>query len=256
MASIGTVTTGTWNATRIGLAYGGTNTDLSGGAAIGDILFANSTTSFARLAGVATGNSLISGGVGVSPSWGKIGLATHVSGTLPVANGGTGQTSYTDGELLIGNTTGNTLTKATLTAGPGINITNGNGSITITNSLATNITQVTGTAAITTISLTDVTLSTPMSVTPGAGDYIVSFTGSVANSNSGKGVTVSIYVNGSQLTYTQSTGTSSNANDKQSVAFNAYVTSLGAGQPIEVYWRTESNTATLTNRCLIVRKVN
>jgi hypothetical protein len=33
--------------------------------------------------------------------------------------------------LLIGNTTGNTLTKATLTAGTGITITNGAGSITI-----------------------------------------------------------------------------------------------------------------------------
>jgi hypothetical protein len=58
-------------------------------------------------------------------------LSTGVTGTLPVANGGTGQTSYTDGQLLIGNTTGNTLAKATLTAGSGISITNGGGSITI-----------------------------------------------------------------------------------------------------------------------------
>ena len=58
-------------------------------------------------------------------------LTTGVTGTLPVANGGTGQTSYTDGQLLIGNTTGNTLTKATLTAGSGVTITNGAGSITI-----------------------------------------------------------------------------------------------------------------------------
>jgi hypothetical protein len=58
-------------------------------------------------------------------------LSTGVTGTLPVANGGTGQTSYTDGQLLIGNTTGNTLTKATLTAGTGITVTNASGSITI-----------------------------------------------------------------------------------------------------------------------------
>jgi len=51
--------------------------------------------------------------------------------TTPVTAGGTGQTSYTDGQLLIGNTTGNTLTKATLTAGTNVTITNGNGSITI-----------------------------------------------------------------------------------------------------------------------------
>ena len=53
------------------------------------------------------------------------------TGTVAVANGGTGQSSYTDGQLLIGNSTGNTLTKATLTAGTGISITNGSGSITV-----------------------------------------------------------------------------------------------------------------------------
>ena len=50
---------------------------------------------------------------------------------LAVADGGTGQGSYTNGQLLIGNTTGNTLTKATLTAGTGISVTNGSGAITI-----------------------------------------------------------------------------------------------------------------------------
>jgi hypothetical protein len=53
------------------------------------------------------------------------------TGTLNVNKGGTGQTTYTNGQLLIGNTTGNTLAKATLTAGTGITVTNGGGSITI-----------------------------------------------------------------------------------------------------------------------------
>jgi len=67
-----------------------------------------------------------------SPITGSGTLAVSYSGTaLPVANGGTGQTSYTNGQLLIGNTAGNTLTKATLTAGSGVSITNGAGSITI-----------------------------------------------------------------------------------------------------------------------------
>jgi len=54
-----------------------------------------------------------------------------LAGTVTVAAGGTGQTTYTDGQLLIGNSTGNTLTKATLTAGSGISVTNGSGSITL-----------------------------------------------------------------------------------------------------------------------------
>jgi hypothetical protein len=60
-------------------------------------------------------------------------LSTGVTGTLAVSSGGTGQTTYTDGQLLIGNTTGSTLEKATLSAGDGISITNGSGSITIAN---------------------------------------------------------------------------------------------------------------------------
>ena len=75
---------------------------------------------------------------GVNTS-GQLNIATYVTGTLPSANlptvpvdkGGTGETTYTNGQLLIGNTTGNTLTKATLTAGTNITITNGTGSITI-----------------------------------------------------------------------------------------------------------------------------
>lgn len=64
-------------------------------------------------------------------SVGTIATGTWNATTIAVNRGGTGQTSYTDGQLLIGNTTGNTLTKATLTAGTGVTITNGAGSITI-----------------------------------------------------------------------------------------------------------------------------
>jgi hypothetical protein len=54
---------------------------------------------------------------------------------LAAANGGTGQTTFTDGELLIGKTDGS-LAKATLTAGSNITITNGDGAITIASSAA------------------------------------------------------------------------------------------------------------------------
>lgn len=77
-----------------------------------------------------------------------VSLTDGVNGTLPVANGGTGQTSYTDGQLLIGNTSGNTLTKATLTAGTGISITNGNGSISIAATNSGTVTSVTGSSPV------------------------------------------------------------------------------------------------------------
>ena len=85
-------------------------------------------------AGPTTGVTLSSGEKALVAWNGSDFIKITSSGVLAVANGGTGQSSYTNGQLLIGNTTGNTLTKATLTAGTGITITNGTGSITIASS--------------------------------------------------------------------------------------------------------------------------
>ena len=90
ITAVGTLTIGTWNATIVAAPYGGTG---FGSYAIGDLLYADTTTTLAKLPDIATGNALISGGVSTAPSWGKIGLATHISGTLPIANGGTGATT-------------------------------------------------------------------------------------------------------------------------------------------------------------------
>jgi hypothetical protein len=74
----------------------------------------------------ADSSQLVSG-AGISIAGNTIGLTTPVA----VVNGGTGNTSYTDGQLLIGNSSTGGLTKATLTAGTNISITNGNGTVTI-----------------------------------------------------------------------------------------------------------------------------
>ena len=63
---------------------------------------------------------------------GTIATGTWEGTTIAVNQGGTGQTTYINGELLIGNTTGNTLAKATLTAGSTkLSIVNSTGSITL-----------------------------------------------------------------------------------------------------------------------------
>ena len=69
-------------------------------------------------------------GYGTAATVASTNLATSVSGTLEVANGGTGlSTTPANGQIDIGNGTG--FTRATLTAGTGITITNGAGSIAI-----------------------------------------------------------------------------------------------------------------------------
>lgn len=98
-----TLTNSTWSGNPIAVDRGGTG--LTGYTA-GDILYASGSTTISRLADVGTGNALISGGVGSDPLWGKVDLATHITGTLPVANGGTGNTIFASGNLLIGNGTG------------------------------------------------------------------------------------------------------------------------------------------------------
>lgn len=90
-------------------------------------------TDFVLVASGTSGSNVSTisfGSTGLTPNSATSGAVT-VAGTLAVGSGGTGQTSYTDGQLLIGNSTGNTLAKATLTAGSNITITNGPGSITI-----------------------------------------------------------------------------------------------------------------------------
>lgn len=164
LTSVGTIATGTWNGTAIGVLYGGTGqtsyTD-------GQLLIGNSTgntlTKATLTAGtnisITNGNGSITinadaaaptGGDGIAVSGSTVSVdlktngglviesekiavdlgATSITGTLAVGDGGTGQTSYTDGQLLIGKTDG-TLAKATLTQGSNVTITNGNGTITI-----------------------------------------------------------------------------------------------------------------------------
>lgn len=84
--------------------------------AVGDLIYANTTTSIAKLADVSTGNVLLSGGVNTAPSYGKVGLSTHTSGILPVANGGTGYGSDGIGTLTFNTTpdTGTALTEGQL----------------------------------------------------------------------------------------------------------------------------------------------
>ena len=196
--------------------------------AIGDILFAGTSTTLSKLADVATGNALISGGIGVAPSYGKIGLTTHVSGTLPVANGGTGVTDASTGSGGVVLSTSPTLvtpilgtpTSGTLTSCTGLPISGlvgststalGVGSIELGHATDTTISRVSAgriaveginvVTASSTDTLTNKTLVTPILGTPTSGTLTsctglpltTGVTGILPVANGGTGVTQSAY---------------------------------------------------------------
>ena len=55
--------------------------------------------------GLGTATTLLHGNATGDPTWGAVVLTTDVSGTLPVANGGTGLATLTDHALYVGNLT-------------------------------------------------------------------------------------------------------------------------------------------------------
>lgn len=101
----GTGTAPSWGKVNLQTTVNGSLPAANGGTGqtaytTGDLLFASSATALGKLNAVATGNVLLANGTGTAPSWGKVDLQNSVNGSLPAANGGTGQTSYTTGDLL------------------------------------------------------------------------------------------------------------------------------------------------------------
>ena len=97
LETVGTLTTGVWNGTAIGVAYGGT---ASTTICLNNVILGNTTSGFKCTAGHGTvGQFLTSGGAGAAPTW--------TSGTLDVAldYAWTGEHSFTSA----------TTTRATIT---------------------------------------------------------------------------------------------------------------------------------------------
>lgn len=241
---------------------------LPNSSTVGDILYSNSANNISGLTAVATGNALISGGASTAPSWGKIGLTTHISGTLPIANGGTGQITQTaafnslspttvKGDIIVFDGTNN------ISLGVG-----SNGQVLTADSTQTSgikwatitipvDTQIVNVSALTTTSTTAVDMTGCSLVTAGTGTkiYQVIFSGEIQSSANNITITVQLNIAG----VAQATTVRAQRCTTGSVPFTImtqFVTSaLASGQTIKVQWFTGSGTAKLNRGSLAIQGV-
>lgn len=218
--------TGSITVTNTGVTSASAGTGISISTSTGAVTFTNTgVTSFSA------------GTTGFSPTSASTG-AVVLSGTLNTSNGGTGITATpTNGQLLIGNGTGYTL--STLTAGTGISVTNASGAITLTNTGVTSF-------------QTSLNGLTPSTASTGA----ITLAGTLATTSGGTGTTVAPtagqllvgQTGGTFVPFTVTTGTgiSTVTGSGTFQINNTGVIELTAGTAISVSASTGSITVTNT----------
>lgn len=115
--------------------------------------------------------------------------------------------------------------------------------------------QAAATTEATTDSTSDVVV-TSMTLTPGAGDWVAHFSGSVEhNGLLSSDIFVSFYVDGSQVAHTERI-VGGPPGDVLPVYMCSLLASVSADDAVEVRWRVSANTATMYQRSLVLQKVN
>lgn len=185
-----------------------------------------------------------------------VNLETQVSGVLPQANGGTGGTSggtLNDGEILIGSS-GNPSVPSTLTAGTGIQISNGPGSITVSKVPLTLYTMTALPSETQVIaSQTNIPLLGMQVGIADSGQYTLSFMAVFQTSDDHRDVSTSFFVNGvdSEMFRTHA---ALKKDLKQTITSTSSMF-LSSGDTVSVHADSASTTTTFYQRTLIVQKV-
>jgi hypothetical protein len=105
----GSASTALLNAASLTLGWTGTLAVTRGGTGLstvaqGDILYGSAANTLVALAKNASATRYLSNtGATNNPAWAQIDLSNGVTGTLPVGNGGTGNTTFTAGYIPYGN---------------------------------------------------------------------------------------------------------------------------------------------------------
>jgi len=130
ITTLGTITTGTWHGTTIDAAHGGTG---HASYAVGDLLYADTTSSLARVAATTNGYvlTLVSG----IPAWEPAasgGVTSITAGTglsalpsNPITTSGTLSLSPRGASTLMGNPTASSATPTDITIGTGLSLSVG-----------------------------------------------------------------------------------------------------------------------------------
>lgn len=105
----------------------------------------------------------------------------------------------------------------------------------------------------TTGSNSDVVVSS-MTLTPGAGTYLVVFSSDWSNSGNNTSQFVSCYANGVKVGNSERQYARATTSKRDGVAINCIAT-VAAGQAIDIRWRVSGGTGTLGNRSISLIKV-
>jgi len=260
ITTVGTISSGTWNGSVIGATYGGTGLS---SYVVGDLVYASTSSTLASLPDVATGNVLLSGGIGAVPAYGKVGLSTHVSGVLPIANGGTnnsatptaGTVAYGDGSK-INYTAVGAAGQFLQSAGSGVPVwsavTSATGSTAYYGAFQDTTDQTiasTTTAYVVAIGTTNeangVTIASGNRITyANAGTYALTYSIQLENANNSiHDADIWVRKNGTDLTDTNSQFSVANRHGSVNghlIAVCNYVFTLAAGDYLQICWAATS----------------
>jgi len=241
------------------LGYTATGTLASSGLLTDNVIILGGgagATPTSLAAGLGTGVQVLHGNAGGEPTWGAVNLSADTAGTLPSANGGTGQSTTTVGDLLVG-AASNTWVKYAAVAVGSVLKSNGVGVAPIWGTLAStdlsntaNIALLNGTQ---TFSATTTFSNAPQFAgTPVAGNDLTNVTyvtnsintalagirkGSVRVATTANGTLATAFANGQVVdTVTLATGNLILLKNQTATAENGVYTVNASGAPTRATW--------------------